>query len=166
MAGVLGADGADHPKLGRDDVQLLAGLLPDAHKLGAAQAALLLFGDVDHDLITGESFWKGPPLGLHACVLGDANHLLGILSLTSLRLGGLRFIEEPQLSLVLFAEGFAAAGKKPLLESCDLLMENVYALCQFSSLVGQVGVLLLQLSILAQQCLDIPLHGAHSSTTQ
>jgi hypothetical protein len=32
--------------------------------------------------------------------------------------------------------------------------------------VGQVGVLLPQLSILAQQRLDVPLHGAHSSTTQ
>jgi len=132
----------------------------------AAQAVLLLFGDVDHDFIAGESFRKRPPLGPHTCVLGDANHLLGILSLTSLRFGGLRFIEEPQLTLVLFAEGFAAAGKKSLLEPRNLLVENVYALCQLSSLVGQVGVLLPQLSILAQQRLDVPLHDAHSSTTQ
>ena len=50
MAGVLGTDGPNHAKLRRDDVQLLADFLPDAHQLSTTLAALLFFGDVDHNL--------------------------------------------------------------------------------------------------------------------
>ena len=127
---------------GRNHVQLLAGFLPDAHQLGAAQAVLLLFGDVDDDLFTGESFGKGPPLGPPACVLGDTDQrLLALVAWACLR-RGLRLVEEPQLPLVLFTEGFAAAAEEPLLQPGDLLVENVHALCQLSARVSQLGVLL------------------------
>ena len=56
MAGILGADGPDHQKLRGDHVQLLADFFSDPHKLSAAQAAFMLFGNVDHNFFTGKCF--------------------------------------------------------------------------------------------------------------
>ena len=64
MASILGTDGPNHAKLRRNDVQLLANLLPDSHQLNPTQAALLFFGDVDHNLFTRKSFRERPSLCL------------------------------------------------------------------------------------------------------
>ena len=94
MAGVNRSNGANHPKLRRNHVQLFAGFLIDAHQLSAAATALLLFGNVDDYLYPREGLRQRPPLGLLPHMLGNANEAWLSPRAVGLRRGKLRLVEQ------------------------------------------------------------------------
>ena len=73
--------------------------------------------------------------------------------------GGLTFVEEPQLPLILFTKGFTAASEESIPEPRNLFAQDLNALGQFAPCVRQLGVLLPQLRVLTQERFDVPLHA-------
>ena len=163
MAGILGSDGSNHAKLRRNHIQLLAGLLSDAYHRRPALTVFLLFGNIDENFFPGKSFGQRLPFCLPARVLGNANQLLGPFSV---RLTGLRFVEEPQLPLSASLRASLLRSEKTPLQPGQLFGKNIDLLCKLSAFACQLSILLPQLRILAHQRLDVPLHGAQPSTTQ
>src|SRR5208283_4417482 len=147
------------PKLRRNHVQLFAGFLTDAHQLSPTAAALLLLGNVDDQFYSREGLRKRSPLGLLPHMLANANQVGLPLRAVELCGGKLRLVEQPQLTLLLEAQRFAAAPEEPLLQPCILLGKDLHAL-------GKLGILSPQLRVLQPERLDVPLHAPQPIAAQ
>ena len=144
MAGVLGPHRSDHLHLRRDHVELLGGILADAHQAVAALTLLVLLGQVDDPIdprqrlrqrfapraTTGSLKHFGGRLIRGRLIRG---RLIGRLVLWGVVVGGVfDLVEQPDLLQLGGGELFAAASVQLVLEPGKLFFVEVQLLVQFS----------------------------------
>jgi hypothetical protein len=96
LAGVLGADVADHLDPGRDDVELLADLLADPGQLAAADTDLVRVGQIVLHVDARQVIWQRFASALAVLVCRHANGRFG-RAVRVLRHEAFRLVEQPHL---------------------------------------------------------------------
>ena len=161
MAGVLGPHRADHPYLRRDHVELLGGVLADAHQRVAACTLLVLLGQVDELLDSRQHLWqRSAPRALASTGKHLGGRLIrGRLILASLVLGGFAvgavfdLIEQPDLQPLGGGELFGAASVQLGLEPRHLFFVEIQLLVQLPKFRVQLIVPGDQLTVFRRQLL-------------
>ena len=158
MAGVPGPHRADHPYLRRDHVELLGGVLADAHQAVAALTLLVLLGQVD-DLLDPRQRLR--QRSAPRATAGSLKHfggrlirgrLIGRLVLWGVAVGGVfDLIEQPDLLQLGGGELFGAASVQLVLEPGKLFFVEVQLLVQLTVFRRQLVLFQDQAAVLYAQ---------------
>ena len=155
MTGVLGPHCADHPYLRRDHVELLGGVLADAHQRVAACTLLVLLGQVDDLLDPRQRLWqRSAPRALASTGKHLGGRLIrGRLIVRRWFVVGAVFdlIEQPDLQPLGGGELFGAAPVQLGLEPRHLFFVEIQLLVQLPKFRVQLIVPGDQLTVFRRQ---------------